>query len=171
MLGGHSFGELVALHAAGVVDAAGLAELASERGRLMKEAGAGNGRDGGPAGRRLDDVDRVDPRTFPEFRSPTGTAPAQTVIAGPAAAVNEAIELAAEPRNRRPAAARLECVSHADGRLGAPSRSNVSPGACSANRPTGPSTRTSTRLLTLLFPPRSPLGWETISPARCGLAR
>ena len=39
-LGGHSFGELVALQAAGVYDARALAELASARGRLMKEAGS-----------------------------------------------------------------------------------------------------------------------------------
>ena len=41
MLGGHSYGELVALHAAGAMSAAALAELSQARGRLMREAGAG----------------------------------------------------------------------------------------------------------------------------------
>ncbi len=41
MLGGHSYGELVALHAAGVMSAAALAELSQARGRFMREAGQG----------------------------------------------------------------------------------------------------------------------------------
>ena len=93
-LGGHSFGELVALHAAGAYDAAALAELSSERGRLMKEAGAGR-----PA--RWRPCEPGPPMSidssakFPGSRPPTGTVPAQTVIAGPAAAVDQAIDLAA----------------------------------------------------------------------------
>ena len=52
MVGGHSYGELVALHAAGVMSAPALAELSQARGRFMREAGGGAaGCDGGPPGR------------------------------------------------------------------------------------------------------------------------
>ncbi len=94
ILGGHSFGELVALHAAGVVDTAGLAELASERGRLMKEASGSAS--GAMAALRAgaSDVDAII-RNVPGVQVANWNGPSQTVIAGPAAAVNEAIELAA----------------------------------------------------------------------------
>ena len=72
LVGGHSFGELVALHAAGAYDARALAELSSERGRLMKEAGAGQlGRDGGPASRSRRSSSRSCGK-FPASRPPTG---------------------------------------------------------------------------------------------------
>src|SRR5262249_47928185 len=41
LVGGHSYGELVALHAAGAASARALAELSTARGRLMREAGHG----------------------------------------------------------------------------------------------------------------------------------
>ncbi|MFE5301369.1 SDR family NAD(P)-dependent oxidoreductase [Streptomyces sp. NPDC056632] len=41
--GGHSFGELVALHTAGALDARTLMRLARERGRLMRDAAPGGG--------------------------------------------------------------------------------------------------------------------------------
>jgi acyl transferase domain-containing protein/NAD(P)H-dependent flavin oxidoreductase YrpB (nitropropane dioxygenase family) len=91
-LGGHSFGELVALHAAGVYDARALAELSSERGRLMKEAGAGASGAmaalrGGPA-----QVDAII-RQVPGVQAANWNGPAQTVIAGSAAAIEQAIAL------------------------------------------------------------------------------
>ncbi len=93
-LGGHSFGELVALHAAGVYDARALAELSSERGRLMKEAGAAKigamaALRAGPA-----DVDRLI-REVPEVQAANWNGPGQTVIAGPAESVRQALDLAA----------------------------------------------------------------------------
>ena len=52
MVAGHSYGELVALHAAGVMSAAALAELSLGRGRSMQEAGSGAaGSHGGHSGR------------------------------------------------------------------------------------------------------------------------
>jgi acyl transferase domain-containing protein/NAD(P)H-dependent flavin oxidoreductase YrpB (nitropropane dioxygenase family) len=108
LLGGHSFGELVALHAAGVFDARALAELSSERGRLMKEAGAGNS--GAMAALRAGpaDVDSII-RQVPGAQAANWNGPAQTVIAGPAAAVDQAIDLAA----RSGIASRLLPVSSA----------------------------------------------------------
>jgi acyl transferase domain-containing protein/NAD(P)H-dependent flavin oxidoreductase YrpB (nitropropane dioxygenase family) len=93
-LGGHSFGELVALHAAGVYDARALAELSSERGRLMKVTSAGSS--GAMAALRAGpaDVDSII-RQVPGVQAANWNGPAQTVIAGPAAAVDQAIDLAA----------------------------------------------------------------------------
>jgi acyl transferase domain-containing protein/NAD(P)H-dependent flavin oxidoreductase YrpB (nitropropane dioxygenase family) len=94
LVAGHSFGELVALHAAGAYDARALAELSSERGRLMKEAGAGSS--GAMAALRAGpaDADSII-RQVPGAQVANWNGPAQTVIAGPAAAVDQAIDLAA----------------------------------------------------------------------------
>ncbi len=93
-LAGHSYGELVALHAAGVYDAPALAELSGERGRLMKEAGAGTA--GAMAALRAgpEDVDRL-VREVPGVQVANWNGPGQTVIAGSAASVSQAIDLAA----------------------------------------------------------------------------
>ncbi len=92
-LAGHSFGELVALHAAGVYDASRLAELSSERGRLMSEAGAGSS--GAMAALRAGraDVDRLI-REVPGVLAANWNGPGQTVIAGTAEAVRKALDLA-----------------------------------------------------------------------------
>ena len=92
-LGGHSFGELVALHAAGVYGAAALAQLSSERGRLMSEAGAGQ--TGAMAALRAGraDTDHL-LREVPDVVAANWNGPRQTVIAGPAEAVRRALELA-----------------------------------------------------------------------------
>ena len=116
LLGGHSFGELVALHAAGVFDAARPGR-ALQRARPLDERSRRR-----PAPVRWRPCEPglpmsiVSSAKFPGSWPPTGTVPAQTVIAGPAAAVDQAIDLAAEPRNLRPALAGLERVPHADGR-------------------------------------------------------
>jgi acyl transferase domain-containing protein/NAD(P)H-dependent flavin oxidoreductase YrpB (nitropropane dioxygenase family) len=93
-VGGHSFGELVALHAAGACGAAELAELSSERGRLMQEAGAGQ--TGAMAALRAGraDVDRLI-HDVPDVLAANWNGPNQTVVAGPADAVRKAIDLAA----------------------------------------------------------------------------
>ena len=62
MVAGHSYGELVALHAAGVLSAPALAELSLARGRFMREAGRA------PTGAMAallagpDEVEQLDPR-------------------------------------------------------------------------------------------------------------
>jgi acyl transferase domain-containing protein/NAD(P)H-dependent flavin oxidoreductase YrpB (nitropropane dioxygenase family) len=95
MVGGHSFGELVALHAAGALGAPALAELASARGRLMLEAGrSANGKMAaimaGP-----DEINQLI-RDVPGIQAANWNGPRQTVIAGPGEAVTQALELAAE---------------------------------------------------------------------------
>ncbi|AMV38765.1 type I polyketide synthase [Planctomyces sp. SH-PL62] len=82
VLGGHSFGELVALHAAGAMGAEGLATLAEARGRLMAEAavaspGAMAAIAGGPeaVAALLDPDDRVVIANL--------NGPKQTVVSGP----------------------------------------------------------------------------------------
>ena len=75
LLAGHSYGELVALHAAGVLSAAALAELSRARGRFMREAGR---RASGAMAALLagpDEVERLDPRRSRAYRLPTGTGP------------------------------------------------------------------------------------------------
>ncbi len=94
LLGGHSYGELVALHAAGVLSATALAELSQSRGRFMRDAA--QDRDGAMAALMAgpDDVERLI-RDVPGVQAANWNGPRQTVIAGPTAAVKQAVELAA----------------------------------------------------------------------------
>ncbi len=93
MVGGHSYGELVALHAAGVLDARDLAELSLARGRLMIEAehGAAGAMAAIMAG--PDDAERL-VREVPDVRIANWNGPRQTVVAGAAAAIERVLELA-----------------------------------------------------------------------------
>jgi acyl transferase domain-containing protein/acyl carrier protein len=93
MVAGHSYGELVALHAGGVLDAEELAELSWARGRSMREAGRGAS---GAMAALLAGPDVVEPllRDVPEIAAANWNGPKQTVIAGPTEAVNRAVELA-----------------------------------------------------------------------------
>jgi malonyl CoA-acyl carrier protein transacylase len=95
MAAGHSFGELVALHAAGVYSAEALAELSEARGRFLKEA-IGAAADPGamaaiPAGlervrQLLEGIEGILPVNW--------NGPSQTVVSGPTAAVDQALERA-----------------------------------------------------------------------------
>ncbi|HEY2577501.1 MAG TPA: type I polyketide synthase [Streptosporangiaceae bacterium] len=106
---GHSLGELTALHWAGAMDEAELLALAAERGRVMAEASAGGGAMAGlSAG-----PDRVGPLLRHEQSADVVIAgynsPSQTVISGPAEAVERVCQAAAAGGI---AAARIR-VSHA----------------------------------------------------------
>lgn len=87
---GHSLGELTALHWAGAMDEAGLLALATERGRVMTQASEG----GGAMASIAAGPDQVEP-LLPRANGTDGTqvviagynGPAQTVISGPAEAV------------------------------------------------------------------------------------
>ncbi len=82
LVAGHSFGELVALHAAGSITVANLAQLASDRGRLMQAALTSN--PGGMAAVAAG-VDRVRSLlgSFGNVAAVNENGPNQTVIAGP----------------------------------------------------------------------------------------
>ena len=94
LCGGHSYGELVALHAAGALSASALAQLSQARGRFMRDAARGN--DGAMAALVAgpDDVEQL-LRDVPGVQPANWNGPKQTVIAGPTVAVKHAIELAA----------------------------------------------------------------------------
>jgi enediyne polyketide synthase len=92
---GHSLGELTALHWAGAMGEAELLELAAERGRVMAEASAGGGAMAGIAG----GPDVVEPLLRGEERAEVVVAgyngPGQTVVSGPAEAVERVCRAAA----------------------------------------------------------------------------
>ncbi|HZW32626.1 MAG TPA: beta-ketoacyl synthase N-terminal-like domain-containing protein, partial [Isosphaeraceae bacterium] len=94
LVAGHSYGELVALHAAGVLDAEDLAELSLARGRFMQEAG--HGIPGAMAALQAgpDVVERLI-ADVAAVRIANENGPKQTVVAGPSAAVGQVVERAA----------------------------------------------------------------------------
>jgi len=94
LVGGHSYGELVALHAAGVLSVPALAELSSSRGRLMREAGQGVPGAMAALLAGPDEIERLI-RDAPGVQVANWNGPKQTVIAGPSTAVQAAIDLAA----------------------------------------------------------------------------
>jgi len=98
---GHSLGELTALHWAGAMDEAGLLALATERGRVMAQASEG----GGAMASIAAGPDQVDP-LLPSANGTGGkhgaevviagyNGPSQTVISGPAEAVERVRHAAA----------------------------------------------------------------------------
>ena len=90
LCGGHSFGELVALHAAGSIGVEGLARLAGERGRLMLAALGAT--PGGMAAVNAG-LDRVEPllAAFGTVAAVNENGPGQTVIAGPQPELSQAV--------------------------------------------------------------------------------
>jgi acyl transferase domain-containing protein/NAD(P)-dependent dehydrogenase (short-subunit alcohol dehydrogenase family) len=93
VLAGHSFGELVALHAAGSLSSDALATLAHERGRLMLEALGDEPGTMAAFSAGVDEVARlIDGLEGVVAVNENG--PRQTVVAGPTEAVNQAVERA-----------------------------------------------------------------------------
>ncbi|MBN2358776.1 MAG: SDR family NAD(P)-dependent oxidoreductase, partial [Deltaproteobacteria bacterium] len=88
-VGGHSFGELTALHAAGVFDEATLLRLARQRGELMHLAAATPGAMTAVAA-GIDQVRAVLVETGVEVSVANHNAPRQVVLAGPMAAIEAA---------------------------------------------------------------------------------
>jgi enediyne polyketide synthase len=103
---GHSLGELTALHWAGAMDEGTLLSAAATRGAVMAEASDGNGTMAGIAASPADVTPLLDgePVVIAGYNSPT-----QTVISGPADAVDRVAVLA---QARGLGAARIN-VSHA----------------------------------------------------------
>jgi len=95
VVAGHSYGELVALHAAGVLEAPALAVLSQARGRLMREAG---GDVSGSMAALMTGPDEVEKLAseVPDVQVANWNGPSQTVIAGPTTAVKQAVERAAD---------------------------------------------------------------------------
>ena len=79
---GHSFGEVMALHAAGAFDAATAVRIARERGRLMREAG--QGREGAMTSLAMDarEVEDLIARSGTDVRIANRNAPRQVVVSG-----------------------------------------------------------------------------------------
>ena len=94
LVGGHSYGELVALHAAGVLAAGELAELSAARGRFMIEAGRGASGAMAAIMAGPDAVERL-VREVPGVLAANWNGPRQTVVAGPAEDVERVAGLAA----------------------------------------------------------------------------
>jgi acyl transferase domain-containing protein/NAD(P)H-dependent flavin oxidoreductase YrpB (nitropropane dioxygenase family) len=93
-LAGHSYGELVALHAAGALSVQSLAELSAERGRLMREASSAAE---GAMAALLTNPKEVEQliAEVPGVEAANRNSPRQTVIAGSNAAVRAVLERAA----------------------------------------------------------------------------
>jgi len=94
---GHSLGELTALHWAGAMDEAGLLALATERGRVMAQASEGGGAMASIAA-GPDQVEPLLPRANgagPQVVIAGYNGPSQTVISGPADAVEKVCRAAA----------------------------------------------------------------------------
>ena len=93
---GHSFGEVMALHAAGAFDGPTAVRIARERGRLM--AGAGKGAEGAMTSLSLpaEEVEALIARSGAEVRIANRNAPRQVVVSGLASEV-ERLEAVCPP--------------------------------------------------------------------------
>ena len=100
---GHSFGEVMALHAAGAFDGPTAVRIARERGRLMREAG--RGAEGAMTSLSLpaEEVEALIARSGGEVRIANRNAPRQVVVSGLATEVERLEALCpAEARRRLP---------------------------------------------------------------------
>lgn len=93
MTAGHSYGELTALHAAGSLDARGLAELALGRGRLLRDAG---GEHPGAMAALMTGPEEVPEliAELPGVQIVNLNGPLQTVIAGPPESLEQVLSRA-----------------------------------------------------------------------------
>ena len=97
---GHSFGEVMALHAAGAFDAATAVRIARERGRLMRDAG--QGREGAMTSLAMDarEVEDLIARSGTDVRIANRNAPRQVVVSGLKTEI-ERLEALCPPEARR----------------------------------------------------------------------
>ncbi len=91
MVGGHSFGDVTALHAAGVLSADDLLRVARRRGEVMAEAARVPGAMAAVA-RTLPEVRALIERLALDVVVANHNAPTQVVLSGTTAAVDEAVE-------------------------------------------------------------------------------
>ena len=169
-MGGHSYGELVALHAAGVAERDGA--WPSSRWHAAASCGRRPGIVAGAMAALLagpDDVERLI-RDVPGVQAANWNGPRQTVIAGPALAVKEALDLAATRGIQGRALTGRMCIPYPAGRLGSRTAGTL-------RRPvTRPVSGSAGLLQSRCRPPsrptqwRSRRGWAIISPAPYGLA-
>ncbi len=169
MVAGHSYGELVALHAAGVLATEELSELSLARGRLMQEAGRGAT---GAMAALLAGPEAVEDliRDMPDVEAANWNGPKQTVIAGPSEAIRRAIELAIV-RGIAARALPVSCAFHTRMIAGRASRWRGSRATASARRRTGRCTPTWTPPPTPPIRRPSQAAWAITSPAPSGSAK
>jgi acyl transferase domain-containing protein/NAD(P)-dependent dehydrogenase (short-subunit alcohol dehydrogenase family) len=89
---GHSYGELVALHAAGRIDRATLCGLSIARGRFMAQAGAGDNDPGSmlAVSAPIEELDRLAAASGPEMVLANRNSPHQGVLSGATSAIETA---------------------------------------------------------------------------------
>jgi acyl transferase domain-containing protein/NAD(P)-dependent dehydrogenase (short-subunit alcohol dehydrogenase family) len=122
VVAGHSFGEFVALHAAGCIDEATLLRLAEARGRFMREGAAGTGESGTMA---AVDADAERLRALlagSDVTLANLNAPRQTVISGARAQVEAAV-VTLEAQGIRARRLPVACAFHSP--LVAPARDRL----------------------------------------------
>ncbi len=113
MVAGHSFGELTALHAAGVVDEETLTKLAAERGAAMADADNG-------AGAMLavhapiEDVDAAlaEPDAPSDITLANRNSPTQAILSGPRAAIEKAAAWLERARGWRSSVLKVSAAFH-----------------------------------------------------------
>ena len=115
VLAGHSYGELVALHAAGALSATALAELSQARGRFMREAGRGVAGSMAALLADPDDVETVDRRSSRRASCQLEWPPADG-DRGPERCRDAGARTGRGSRNARPQVTGLFGIPHLDGR-------------------------------------------------------